>query len=382
VVGQGERRHDQQDDWDASESMSDEAPWERLVRYGAGDATPDDLAALASWQKERAEHAQLMRRVVRLAALSRTADSLRHADAGWERLQHRLELARASEGEARVLPVRRRPFEATAPSARGGVAWRGRAVAGLAAGALIAVGLVAWHLRPVSPLPMREVATHRGERLDLGLPDGSHVVLGAESRLRYSAKDFAAARTLYLEGQGFFAVSHDPKHPFVVHARGATAQAVGTAFGVRAYDDDSTVDVAVAVGRVLMRAKSSAPGADAMLDVGDLGQIDEAGRVTVRRGANLDSYLGWVRGRLIYDMAPAASVVRDLERWYDVSIQIDSAAQRSDLRVSITIDPTQPAPVSLERFAEVLRLHVISSGKMVELVRDTLPRRASGAHLP
>jgi hypothetical protein len=81
-------------------------------------------------------------------------------------------------------------------------------------------------------------------------------------------------------------------------------------------------------------------------------------------------------------MAPAANVVRDLERWYDVSIQIDSAAQRSDLRVSITIDPTQPAPVSLQRFAEVLRLRVISSGKMVELVRDTLPRRAPASHLP
>jgi transmembrane sensor len=229
---------------------------------------------------------------------------------------------------------------------------------------------------------MLVVATRRGERLELGLPDGSHVVLGAESRLRYSTKDFAGARTLYLEGQGFFAVSHDPKHPFVVHARGASVQAVGTAFGVRAYHDDSTVDVAVAVGRVLMRAKASAPGADAMLDVGDLGQIDEAGRVTVHRGANLDSYLGWVRGRLIYDMAPAATVLRDLERWYDVSIQIDSAAQRSDLRVSITIDPTQPAPVSLQRFAEVLRLHVISSGKIVELVRDTLPRRAPGARIP
>jgi transmembrane sensor len=360
-----------------------EGPWELLVRYGAGDASPDETAAIASWRDERAENARLLRRIARLATLSRTADALRHTDAGWERLQHRMERSTETDGGARVLAVRRRPFDATLSGARARSSWRSRVLAGVAAAALVALGLAAWHIESIPTPPLQEIATHRGERLEFGLPDGSHVVLGAESRLRYAAIGFAKERTLYLEGQGFFAVSHDPEHPFVVHVRGAAVQAVGTAFGVRAYHDDSTVDVAVANGRVLMRAGSEAPHDDAVLDRGDLGEIDPAGRVHVRRGANLDPYLGWVRGRLIYDMAPASTVVRDLERWYDVSIHMGGDAQSSTPLVSMTVDPTQPAMVSLQRFAEVLRRHVVSSGSDVELVRDTLSSRSEpGAHIP
>jgi transmembrane sensor len=265
-----------------------------------------------------------------------------------------------------VLPVRRRRLNASLPDAR---APRGRRLllAGVAAAALLAAGLATLPLLPTRTAEMREIIAHRGERLEFGLPDGSHVVLGAASRLRYAAEDFARDRALYLDGQGYFAVAHDTRHPFVVHARGAAVQAVGTEFGVRAYGGDSTLSVAVAKGRVLVRTDSSAPGTGTVLDLGDLGQMDSVGRTTVHRGVNLDQYLGWVRGRLIYDMAPPAEVVRDLERWYDVSIHADGI-EHGDLRVSMTIDPTQPAPVSFQRLADVLDLHVVRTGNSVELV--------------
>jgi transmembrane sensor len=366
-VGRGESSLDEQDDKDASDAMTQSYPWSVLVRYGAGNATPDEVATLASWREESIEHARMIERVARLAALSRAADAVRHTEAGWERLQHRLERVVDAGIETRVLPVRRLRFEATLPGTRA-PSWRARVASGIAAIALVAVGLAMWHLRSAPAVEMQEVATRRGERLELGLPDGSHVVLGAESRLRYAAKGFAGARTLYLEGQGYFNVAHDVKHPFVVLAHGAAVQAVGTAFGVRAYRDDSIVNVAVAHGRVLMRAEASAPGTGTVLDRGDLGQLDAHGRAMVQHGASLDPYLGWVRGRLIYDMAPAADVTRDLERWYDVSINIDSGAV-GDLRVSMTIDPTQPAPVSLQRLAEVLNLNVVQTGQRVRLAR-------------
>ncbi|HEX6536659.1 MAG TPA: FecR domain-containing protein [Gemmatimonadaceae bacterium] len=347
--------------------MTDGYPWELLVRYGAGDATPDEMARLASWRGDDAERSRVLRRVGRLGELSRVADAARHTDAAWERLHHRMErVAMTAEGGARVLSVRRRRFEATMPTTRT-PAWRGRLAAGIAAAALAAISLALWTLRPARPATMREVASRRGERIELGLPDGSHVVLGADSRLRFAATGFARSRTLYLDGQGYFAVAHDTRHPFIVHARGAAVQAVGTAFGVRAYGDDSTVSVAVAHGRVLLRGDAGASGSGTVLDRGDLGQMDLAGRATVRRGANLDPYLGWVHGRLIYDMAPVEDVVRDLERWYDLSIHIDAAAKRADLRVNMTIDPTQPAPVSLQRLAEVLNLRVVQTGETVEL---------------
>jgi transmembrane sensor len=374
---------DEHDHQDASDAMRDGMPWEVLVRYGAGEATADELALLARWREERTEHALLLRQVSRLATLSREADALRHTDEGWERLQHRMNVEPVvKDGDARVLPVRRVRFDAALPVRRGW-AMRAAATTGIAAAAIAAIGISAWYLRPSPPPTLAHIATLRGERREFGLPDGSHVVLGAESDLAFDPERFTSNRALYLVGQGYFAVAHDTRHPFIVHSRGAAVQAVGTEFGVRAYPDDSTIDVAVANGRVVMRADSSAKLGEAVLDVGDLGQLDSAGRVTVRHGENLELYLGWVRGRLIYDMAPASTVVRDLERWYDLSILVDSAAESAGLRVSMTLDPAQPAPVSLQRFAEVMNLRVVTFGNTVELVRRASPARTgTRAHVP
>lgn len=259
---------------------------------------------------------------------------------------------------------------------------RGRLAIGIAAAVLVAAGLVGRAVQQAREVEMRAITARRGERLELSLPDGSHVVLGAESRLRYPAHDFERDRTLYLEGQGYFVVAHDDRHPFVVHARGVAARAVGTAFGVRAYGDAAAVEVAVSHGRVLVHADTSiAQRSGATLDLGDLAQIDSSGRITVQRGANLDPYLGWVRGQLIYDMAPLAEVVRDLERWYDVSIEVNGIAD-SDLRVSMTIDPTLPALASFQRLAEVLSLQVVRSDGRVVFSRRPEPGHALPARSP
>jgi transmembrane sensor len=380
-VDANEACHDECDDFDATGAMSDEMPWEVLVRYGAGDATSDELAALASWRAESAEHAELLRRIARLASLSRAADALSHTDAGWERLQHRMEGSTVKPGEPRVLPVRRVRFAPTSAAGARSPS-RTRTAIGLAAAAVIAVGVTAWTLRPAPEVAMQTVTAPRGERLDFGLPDGSHVVLGAESRLRFASEGFDSNRALYLEGQGFFAVAHDTKHPFVVHARGTSVQAVGTAFGVRAFPEDSAVEVAVVTGRVLVRDERIPGSKGAEIDVGDMARMDSAGQMTITRDANIEMALGWVRGRLIYDMAPASTVVRDLERWYDVTIQIDSTAQRSDLRVTMTIDPTEPAPVSMQRFAEVMNMRMVPSGNAVRLIPRAPPPHKGSEHAP
>jgi len=384
-IAAAERCHDLRDDDTASDSMKENIPWDMLVRYGGGDTTPEELSALASWRGESDENASLLRRVSRLATLSRAADALNHTDAGWERLQHRLEHTASSEqdGSVRVLPVRRARFDARWQ--HGSKSWfesRSRAAIAAAAAVLVAAAVATWTLRPKAQVEMADVSTNRGERIEFALPDGSHVVLGAESRLRYAADGFATQRALYLEGQAYFAVAHDAKHPFVVHTRGASIQDVGTEFGVRAYREDSTVDVAVASGRALMHADSGKKPMQAMLEGGDLGQMDPHGALSVRRDANLDLYLGWVRSRLIYDMAPVSTVVHDLERWYDISIRVDSTARNEQLRVTMTIDPTQPAPVSLDRFAEVVNLRVVANGNSIQLVPRTATRKATSTHSP
>ncbi|NUQ19981.1 MAG: DUF4974 domain-containing protein [Gemmatimonadaceae bacterium] len=157
--------------------------------------------------------------------------------------------------------------------------------------------------------------------MPLRLPDGTRVVLGAASTLRYSAT-FGAAREVVLDGEGYFEVVHDPRHPFRVRAGDAVAEDIGTAFGVRAYPRDGTVRVVVATGAVALHSARDSSAPRAMLRPGQRGALRRGETRVAVDSAELSSALAWLRGALAFDDAPLPEVVAELERWYDVRIRI------------------------------------------------------------
>jgi transmembrane sensor len=201
--------------------------------------------------------------------------------------------------------------------------------------------------------PTTEWATRAGERVMVQLEDGSRVMLGPDTRLRVASSDFKRERTLELQGIAHFAVAHDPSHPFTVLAGRSSAQAVGTAFAVRAYPEDSTVHVVVSDGRVLFRSTESRTAPSAMLGPGDAGRISAIGAMSVERGVDLDEDLGWMRGRLRYRLTTAVDVARDLARWYGVTIVFEDSAL-AVVHVTTSFDPAWTATDAVQRFADVL----------------------------
>jgi ferric-dicitrate binding protein FerR (iron transport regulator) len=345
-------------------ALDDRRAWDLLVRDAAGRVTPREAELLAAMCEEEPERERLRRRIARLVSTSRALDSADHMARAWQRVARRMHDA---EHEPRILRVRPPRLEPVLPDASA----QQRSRRALVAAALITVAAAgggAWYWKSSRPPEVREVVTRRGERMELGLPDGSRVLLGAASRLEFTPDRFAEERMLTLDGEAYFAVARDSAHPFIVRASGSVVQALGTEFGVRAHARDSLVQVAVAQGRVLLRPQSAEPGTGTVLDHGDVGELDAKGRVAVHRGVDLLPYLGWVRGRLIYDMAPALAVVRDLERWYDLTINTDDVVL-DGLRVTMTIDPTGPPPVALRRLAEVLGLGVTQDEQQARFTR-------------
>jgi transmembrane sensor len=193
---------------------------------------------------------------------------------------------------------------------------------------LVAGGTLLWRAHGASvsaseAVPALQVATTRRGALDtLLLHDGSRVVLGAASILRYPATFTGRSRDVYLTGEGYFEVVHDSQRPFRVHAGDATAEDLGTAFGVRAYAKDSVVQVVVAEGAVALGAARSEATHAAVLTRGQLGRLAKGSAVASVQQVNLDAYLGWTKGRLVFDETPLAEVAVQLERWYGTEFRI------------------------------------------------------------
>ncbi len=213
--------------------------------------------------------------------------------------------------------------------------------------------------------PGRAYATAAGQRLSVTLVDGTHLTLAPASTVRIAAGygRGTSGREVDLEGEAYFAVTHDAAHPFAVRAHGAVARDVGTAFGVRAYPEDGTVQVVVAEGAVELHATqaltaASAPAAHpVLLTARTVGIVDPSGNTRVVTGVDVTPSLAWRDGELVFDDTPVRDVLRELERWYGVEIRLgDDALGARHVR----------ATIHAQSLTEALDLLVPSAGARYE----------------
>jgi transmembrane sensor len=335
-------------------AMNEDAAWHVMVRYCARDVSPAEAERVEQWCVGDPERERVRRGLLRITAISRDVGVAYQRAAAWEQLRRRIEMAKDQPANVRPMFL---GMSAGARRPRRPTRSRRLVVAGAAAALLGVVSLWrygrldigAWRSAPV---PHAYVAS-RGQRLAIKLPDGSAVTLGPESRLSVSDAKFARSRVVHLEGMAHFVVAHDRAHPFVVYGGEAAVQAVGTAFTVRAYPDDSAAQVVVITGRVLLRSAGASDSTGTVLDPGDLGRRNSNGLVSVTHGVDLDRYTGWMSGRLSYQLTPAGVVARDLERWYELTIQIDSPSLRN-ARINGAFEPKRSPEQAMKLFASVL----------------------------
>src|SRR5581483_8483105 len=127
-----------------------------------------------------------------------------------------------------------------------------------AAGVLGAVAIGGWYMSGrkaqhagVDAHPMNQVVTQAGSKTRVALPDGTQVWLNGSSQLTYGNTSFGTdEREVTLSGEAFFDVVKNEKLPFIIHTKDMTIRVLGTAFTVKAYPRDKTVETALIRGLV------------------------------------------------------------------------------------------------------------------------------------
>ncbi len=300
------------------------------MRWLAGECTAAEEAVIRDWL------AADPRARTTVAALRKAMD-LNHpvpedwdSHAAWPRMADATGIV-----PPRAAPPRLAPPLSLVPETGGHRRWWTRSARGLqvAAAVLVAVGgtLLLEHtarrqVAPPAASAAREFSTARGQRLELRLADGTRVTLGPASRLAVPAAYGVAERRVRLDGEGYFDVVHDSTRPFAVRARYALARDLGTRFVVRAREGEPAVRVVVAEGQVALGATATPAHGAAVLTPGELARLDSAGVASVVRGVDLDRYLAWTRGRLVFDRTPLPEAIAELGRWYDVDMVLGAPA--------------------------------------------------------
>ncbi|HEV8333470.1 MAG TPA: FecR domain-containing protein [Steroidobacteraceae bacterium] len=181
------------------------------------------------------------------------------------------------------------------------------------AGGAAALVAVVWLGLSLDALPFlqrpTQVATQLAEVRELTLPDGTRIVLGAQSQIDFVVTG-KTRRATVIAGDAFFAVAHDPTRPFVVAAGDYTVRVVGTQFEIRRRPD--TVRVAVSEGLVAVK-RADTDDAASILSVGGAWTVGTGG-VEIRPVDAADVG-AWRSGRLVYDNAALRDVVADANRY-------------------------------------------------------------------
>lgn len=349
-------------------NSSGEPDGDLLDRYLAGETTESETAMVRRYFMAHPDAAHRLRRHLDEieGADSRPAPP---APGSWARLRERMKEDERGINSNRTSLESAKPRNKSAASRTQMLRYALAAAAVLVIAAALSFGpraLVRHRLAAGNVAPRVYVTAPR-ERAELVLSDGSHVRLAPGSRLSVDADFGLDHRDVRLDGLAYFDVVHDRRRPFTVFAHNASALDLGTQFVVRAYADDSLVQVAVRSGSVILSGVGQ-------LLAGDLAQLKPDGRVQRWHGVSIDSLLDWFRGRLAYRDAPLGRVLQDIRRWYDVDARVADPDLAALPFTGVLTEESSGAVV--DRVAATLGLTVRrdSTGVVLEAVAGRTPR--------
>lgn len=196
---------------------------------------------------------------------------------------------------------------------------------------IAAVGIVLYTQFSPKVVQYTEYSTVQGERKDVVLSDGSHVWLNAGTTFRVPQVFAGDLREVYLDGEAFFEVAHNPDKPFRVHAGKLTTTVLGTSFNIRHYEGQMT-EVAVVTGRVSVQYQQLADTLTRGQIAATTGDILASWTFT-----DVDRYTGWRQGMLVFDDQPVQDVLQTISRFYGVDVRVKDKALGA-CRISTTLE--------------------------------------------
>ncbi len=228
-----------------------------------------------------------------------------NVEAGLQRLKAQMAEAKAQETPVRYLSV----------------ASRQRWLSVAAAIFILAIGVVAirgWQ-QPTNKTVA--VQTQTLEKKAVTLTDGTTVQLNENSVLDVP-KSFknATKRVVNLSGEAYFDVQSNLERPFEIQTEQAIIAVLGTAFNVRAYADEPTIEVEVERGKV-----SFAVGTEKILLVaGEKGIYNRNTKELYQKNASQLNAQAWRRHSLKFVNTPLSEILEELERYHKVQFEVEN----------------------------------------------------------
>lgn len=160
------------------------------------------------------------------------------------------------------------------------------------------------------------MSTPRGGQYKLQLPDGTTVMLNAESSITYPIEFTGKERGVTISGEAYFEVAKNKNMPFRVHFGNQTVEVLGTHFNISAYKDQPAFKTTLLEGSV----KISEGKENQLLVPGQQAVYEPGSHKFNVKPVDTDDILAWKNGLFLFDNTEIDNVMLQLARWYNIEV--------------------------------------------------------------
>lgn len=217
-----------------------------------------------------------------------------------------------------------------------------------------------------------------GQQRTVTLPDGSVVLLNANSTLTTAARWTASSpREVWLTGEAYFRVTHLAPKPvadiaaapapvkFVVHAADLNIAVLGTQFDVNSRA--GATKVVLTSGKVVVERQTLLTREHLLMQPGDLVETLAAQPHLSRRAVPSALYSAWTKGFFEFHQTPVRDIMQLLRDTYGLRVSVaDSAILRQRVSGAVAVTKTG---LLLPALAATLDLQVTRTGNAVRFER-------------
>jgi transmembrane sensor len=167
------------------------------------------------------------------------------------------------------------------------------------------------------------VSTPKGGQYRVTLSDGTKVWLNAGSYLRYPTHFKKGEREVELKGEGYFEVKSDVTSPFIVnvqseHTNHTSVVVTGTRFNINAYENEQVQAITLLEGKLSVNSDKG----NSIVQPGQMLRVTNSNMKIIK--ADIDEVVAWIENRFQFNDEKLTSILRQIERWYDVEVVYDN----------------------------------------------------------
>jgi ferric-dicitrate binding protein FerR (iron transport regulator) len=285
--------------------------FETIAAYLAGECNQAEKQAVDQWRKESIHNEQDFQRWQLLWQASQNINPNITVDTAkaWQKINPEKNASKSTKSLQEERPSKHRNI----------LVW----MRNIAAIFLLVIGMgwgvwqVNW-MNTSEAVQMVERTGSSGMANKFILSDGTTIWLNAQSKLRYPEQFDRDSREVFLEGEAYFEVFHDPKKPFLIHTQGSVTEVLGTSFTVRSYVYEPTIEVNLLSGKVSFSLQDSLTQQKVIVKPKQKAILNKADqRISVVENED-QNFLAWKTHQLIFKDVALSKALQTLEAYYGV----------------------------------------------------------------